>query len=86
MTQVLQAVRTEQRHWIVGTQMMSCIWIFQGYLFDLVPHEHLLRKLFAHGVGCKLFDCIKAFLQGGRQRMSVNGASSSWSDMLSGIP
>jgi len=52
--------------------------------FDSVPHKRLLRKLFAYGIRSKLLTQIRAFLQGQRQCVSLNGTFLSWSDVLSG--
>ena len=54
--------------------------------FDSVPHRHLLSKLHSLGIRGKLLQWFEAFLTNRRQRVVVNGAASSWSDVTSGIP
>ena len=54
--------------------------------FDTVPHKRLLLKLEAYGVRGKLLRWVEAFLSKRRQRKVHNGATSTWSDVLSGVP
>ena len=54
--------------------------------FDSVPHLRLLNKLSASGIGGKLHAWISAYLTGRKQRVTVNGAHSGWSQVKSGIP
>ena len=54
--------------------------------FDSVPHRRLLRKVEACGVTGKLLRWVHAFLSGRRQRVVIQGSSSSWADVTSGVP
>ena len=54
--------------------------------FDRVPHQRLLSKLKAYGVGGNLLQWISAFLSNRRQRVVVEGKHSSWMEVSSGIP
>jgi len=54
--------------------------------FDKVSHERLLIKLKAYGITGKLLDWKRSFLQGRKQRVSLDGAKFSWTDVLSGVP
>ena len=54
--------------------------------FDSVPHERLLGKLKAYGIGGKLHAWISDFLKGRRQRVNVEGEFSGWMNVDSGIP
>lgn len=54
--------------------------------FDSVPHKRLLHKVKGYGIKGKLFGWLEDFLRNRQQRVIVNGASSSWTDVLSGIP
>ena len=47
--------------------------------FDKVPHERLLRKVEAYGIGGPLLGWIRSFLTGRKQRVTV-GEDSSKSD------
>ena len=54
--------------------------------FDVVPHTRLLTKLEAYGVCGNLLQWIRNFLVGRKQRVVLNGCSSTWSNVLSGVP
>ena len=54
--------------------------------FDAVPHQRLLNKLEAYGLGPKVVDWTRAFLCGRLQCVSINGSMSSWNKVTSGIP
>ena len=54
--------------------------------FDLVPHQELIEKLEANGFKGKILDWIKAFLSERKQRVVLDGFSSEWMDVLSGVP
>ncbi|MCP3678768.1 MAG: hypothetical protein GY782_00040, partial [Gammaproteobacteria bacterium] len=54
--------------------------------FDSVPHKRLLVKLEAYGIKNKVLNWIKACLCNRRQAVSINGTTSSWSSVTSGIP
>jgi len=54
--------------------------------FDKVPHQRLLQKLRAHGIGGKLLKWIENWLADRKQRVCINGSQSSWQSVLSGVP
>jgi len=54
--------------------------------FDSVPHLRLLKKLEGYGVQGSVLGWITDFLKNRKQRVSVGGSTSSWTDVLSGIP
>lgn len=54
--------------------------------FDSVPHQRLLAKLDAYGIGGKLKNWLGSFLTGRSQRVAVNGRVSDWTAVESGIP
>jgi len=54
--------------------------------FDKVPHRRLLAKLQAHGMDGQVVRWIASWLRGRKQRVSLDGYSSRWADVLSGIP
>ena len=54
--------------------------------FDKVPHQRLLLKLKAHGIGDSITDCIEQWLTDRRQRVVVDGEVSNWKSVLSGVP
>ena len=54
--------------------------------FDKVPHQRLLMKLSYYGIGGRTLDWIRAFLANRKQRVVVNGSTSSEGDVSSGVP
>ena len=54
--------------------------------FDRVPHERLIRKVEAHGIKGDILKWIRAWLQDRKQRVSINGTKSHWSNVTSGVP
>ena len=54
--------------------------------FDSVSHSRLLIKLETYGITGKVLAWLRNFLIGRRQRVVLNGYSSSWSSVLSGVP
>ena len=54
--------------------------------FDAVPHQRLLNKLKAYGLGPKITKWLEGFLCGRQQSVSVNGVMSKWAEVTSGIP
>ena len=67
-------------------------WLDEGssvdimYAFDKVPHQRLVLKLKAHGIGDGIIDWIEQWLTDRRQRVVVDGYISNWKSVLSGIP
>ena len=53
--------------------------------FDKVPHERLLRKIEAYGIGGPQLGWIRSFLTGRKQRVRVDEDSSKWTQVTSGI-
>ena len=54
--------------------------------FDKVPHSRLMLKVGGCGVGGRVYDWIKNWLNGREQRVILNGKYSDWCYVLSGIP
>lgn len=54
--------------------------------FDTVPHNRLMMKLKAYGMGDQLVYWIKALLNRRKQKVVVRGSSSEWKDVVSGVP
>ena len=51
-----------------------------------MPHQRLLLKLKAHGIGEGIIDWIEQWLTDRRQRVVVDGEVSNWKSVLSGVP
>jgi hypothetical protein len=54
--------------------------------FDSVPHKLLLEKLKFFGITGSLHDWISSYLTNRLQRVTLNGASSDWLHVTSGVP
>ena len=65
---------------------MSSIYLDFKKAFVSVPHQRLLSKLDAYGIGRPLKAWTKDVLLDRKQRVVVNGKLSFWSLVLSGIP
>ena len=53
--------------------------------FDKVPHLRLIQKLIAHGIKGQILEWIKSWLRDRQQKTVLNGESSQWSNILSGV-
>ena len=51
-----------------------------------MPHQRLLLKLKAHGIGDGIIDWIEQWLTDRRQRITVDGEVSNRKSVLSGVP
>jgi len=54
--------------------------------FDKVPHRRLLAKLQANGINGQVVRWVASWLKGRKQRVCLDGYSSTWAYVLSGIP
>jgi ribonuclease P/MRP protein subunit RPP40 len=54
--------------------------------FDKVPHKRLLLKVRAHGINGKIARWIEEWLKEREQRVVLNGKSSDWVKVKSGVP
>ena len=54
--------------------------------FDKVPHRRLVRKMERYGLSGKIIEWVRDFLNQRKQRVSVNGNSSTDHNVTSGIP
>ena len=55
-------------------------------VFDSVPHQWLLAKLNHYGIRGKNLQWLQSFLLDRKQRVVLNGSSSPWSPVISGVP
>ena len=80
-----------QRLYMIGLLLLSNRKLFTLFLdlakaFDSVPHYHLLLRLDLLGIRGDLLSWFRAFLTCRRQRVVINGQTSSWLDVYSGVP
>ena len=65
---------------------MDVIFLDFAKAFDKVPHRRLLAKLQAHGIDGRVVRWVESWLRGRKQRVCLDGFSSTWAAVLSGIP
>ena len=65
---------------------MDQIFLDFAKAFDKVSHPHLLLKLQHYGIKGQLLKWISDFLTTRRQRVVIDGHSSGWSEVISGVP
>ena len=63
-----------------------CVFLDFAKAFDSVPHLCLLLKLEAYGVYGSMLQWFSSFLTTRRQQVVINGCSSEWSPVQSGVP
>jgi len=84
-TQLLESVH----HWAQSLDKRSSTHIFFldfSKAFDSVPHERLLIKLDCIGVRGAVLKWIRSFLTDRRQRVMLEGCTSTWAPVTSGVP
>ena len=67
-------------------QSSDIIYLDFQKAFDKVPHQRLLLKLKAHGIGDGIIDWIEQWLTDRKQHVVVDGEVSNWKSVLSGVP
>jgi len=65
---------------------INVIYLDFAKAFDKVPHERLLSKLKKYGITGSLLQWIRSWLYNRLQRVCLEGATSEWMDVLSGVP
>jgi len=53
--------------------------------FDVVPFQHMLKQLEAHGVGGPLLKWLSNWTQQRQQRVVLNGKNSDWAEVISSV-
>ena len=54
--------------------------------FDKVPNGRLMKKIESYGISGEALSWIREFLHERRQKVVINGESTSWNDVTSGVP
>ena len=65
---------------------MFILFLDLANAFDSVPHYHLLLRLDLLGIRGELLDWFQAFLTYHKQRIIINGQTSDWLPVRSGVP
>ena len=65
---------------------IDVIYLDFAKAFDKVPHERLMCKLTKYGISGKLLLWIRSWLNNRSQRVCLEGTTSEWMEVLSGVP
>lgn len=68
------------------TRAVDVIYLDFQKAFDKVPHKRLINKVKAHGITGNLVSWIEDWLSDRKQRVVINGKSSDWTNVSSGVP
>ena len=70
----------------MNVTISNVVFLDMAKAFDKVPHQRLLRKVEACGIGGNVLRWIRAWLTGRQQRVCLHGSSSGWRNVTSGVP
>ena len=76
----------EITNWVDDGSPVDVVYLDFQKAFDKLPHQRLLLKLKAHGIGNDVINWIEEWLTHRRQRVIVDGEISNWKYVLSGVP
>ena len=65
---------------------MDVVYLDFQKAFNKVPHQRLILKLKAHGIGNDVINWIEKWLTHRRQTVIVDGEISNWKSVLTGVP
>ena len=70
--------------WVDDGSPVDVVYLDFQKAFDKVPHQRLLLKLKAHGIGNDVINWIEKWPTHRKQRVIVDGDISNWKSVLSG--
>ena len=82
----LLAITTEIYTAFENYEETRAVFLDISKAFDKVWHEGLVFKLKSNGINGKLLNLIQNFLVNRQQRVLLNGCTSKWEYLLSGVP
>ena len=85
VTQLLQVLHDIQKSVIKGEQV-DMVYLDFEKAFDKVPHDLLIEKLQSFGIYGNLLKWLNSYLTNRQQRVVLEGKSSSWLEVTSGVP
>ena len=65
---------------------VDVIYLDFSKAFDKIPHKRLISKVKAYAIGGKIYGWIEQWLHDREQRVVVNGQTSEWAKVSSGVP
>ena len=72
--------------WVDDGSPVDVVYLDFQKAFDKVPHQRLILKLKARGIGNNVINWIEKWLTHRRQRVIVDGEISNWKLVFSGVP
>ena len=85
VTQLLQVLHDILKSVIKGEQV-DMVYLDREKAFDKVPHDLLIEKLQSFGIYGNLLKWLNSYLTNRQQRVVLEGKSSSWLEVTSGVP
>ena len=82
---ILNLVRSWQNS-IANKQKVGAVLIDLSKAFDCLPHNLLLAKLSAYGLGKNSLKLLHSYLSGRKHRVRIGSHLSTWLDILLGVP
>ena len=68
------------------SRAVDILYLYFRKAFDKVPHKRLMAKVRSLGIIDKVGDWIEDWLSDRKQRVVINGTSSDWREVTSGVP
>ena len=71
---------------IASGEEVDAIYLDLSKAFDMVPHNLLIMKLESYGISGSILLWFCSYLSGRQQRVVIEGHSSDWLPVISGVP